>query len=60
MKTKQTVNSLEIVLQNNMARNYKSTVKRDKRFAVVYTRVSSQEQEESNSSLETQLKLCKD
>jgi site-specific DNA recombinase len=60
MKIKQAASSLEIVLQNNMVRNYKTTVKRYKRFAVVYTRVSSQEQAESNSSLETQLKLCKD
>ena len=52
--------SLKEVLQTNMAKQYRKAAKREQRFAVVYTRVSSQEQAENNSSLEIQLKLCRE
>ncbi len=60
MKAGQLTTALETVLQDKYRNQFGREIKRNKRFAVVYTRVSSQEQEENNSSLETQLKLCND
>src|SRR5450432_2342779 len=51
---------LQLELQTAMSKKYLVKSKRDKRFCVIYTRVSSQEQAENNSSLQTQLKLCKE
>jgi site-specific DNA recombinase len=58
MKTIKTNDNLEALLQASTQKKYKVAIKRDKPFAVVYTRVSSQEQAENNSSLEIQNKLC--
>ena len=49
---------LESVLQQSLHAKKEKRVSRSGGAAVVYTRVSSQEQAENNSSLETQLKLC--
>jgi site-specific DNA recombinase len=58
--TKKNSNDLEAVLQNKISKQYNKGMQRGKRFGVVYTRVSSQEQAENNSSLEVQMKLCKE
>ncbi|MEP7374687.1 MAG: recombinase family protein [Chitinophagaceae bacterium] len=58
METKKSTAALEKLLQERTVSQYKKEVKREKKFAVVYTRVSSQEQADNNSSLETQLKIC--
>jgi site-specific DNA recombinase len=57
MKAK--TNPLEQLLEQSTASKYKTQVQRDKRCGVIYTRVSAQEQE-SNSSLSTQKKLCEE
>ena len=58
METRKSTAALEKWVQERTVGQYKKEVKREKKFAVVYTRVSSQEQADSNSSLETQLKIC--
>lgn len=60
MKTKKLLQSLEGMLETHIARKHNKSTQRGKPYGVVYTRVSSQEQAENNSSLETQLKLCAD
>src|SRR5437868_346397 len=50
----------EQLLANFLNKKADKSINRGKPFAVIYTRVSSQEQAENNNSLETQLKLCKD
>lgn len=60
MKRKKSTISLKTLLQDKTVRRYQKQVKRNKLFAVIYTRVSSQEQAENNSSLEIQLKLCRE
>lgn len=60
MKATKDLEKLETALRSKQIKASQKTVKRDKRFGIVYTRVSSLEQEENNSSLETQLKLCND
>ena len=51
---------LELLLSGSIARKYPQVVKRSEKFCVIYTRVSSKEQAENNSSLEIQLRLCKE
>ena len=51
---------LESILLNHYNKKIPLNPRQGKSFAVVYTRVSSQEQAENNSSLEIQLKLCKE
>ena len=58
MKMKKTSNALQAQLENLSTRKYSSQVKKRGGDAVVYTRVSSQEQAENNGSLEVQRKYC--
>jgi len=51
-------NELEVLLSKTTIKQYGTVVLRQQRSGVIYTRVSSQEQAENNSSLEVQLKLC--
>lgn len=61
MNQKQTQsNELETLLQQSLHTKKGKRLSRSGGAAVIYTRVSSQEQAENNSSLETQLKLCND
>jgi site-specific DNA recombinase len=50
---------LELILGQALKKKYTTTSHREKRCAVIYTRVSSQEQAENNGSLEVQLKYCR-
>ena len=52
--------ALEALLQQSTLKQYSKKTRRSKRFAVAYTRVSSREQAENNSSLTTQFKLCEE
>ena len=58
MKKKNSSNALQAELETLSTRKYKSISKVRGADAVVYTRVSSQEQAENNGSLEVQLKYC--
>ena len=58
MKKKISNNALQAELETLSTRKYKSISKVRGADAVVYTRVSSQEQAENNGSLEVQLKYC--
>ncbi|MEY3819894.1 MAG: hypothetical protein RL337_75 [Bacteroidota bacterium] len=58
MKKKISNNALQAELEALSTRKYKSISKVRGADAVVYTRVSSQEQAENNGSLEVQLKYC--
>ena len=49
---------LEALLSRTTVKQYSTVALRQQRSGVIYTRVSSQEQAENNSSLEVQLKLC--
>ena len=58
MKMKNSSSALQAELETLSTRKYKSHAKVRGVDAVVYTRVSSQEQAENNGSLEVQLKYC--
>jgi len=58
MKATTSQTNLESLLESSSIRKYSTPVKRNKPYALVYTRVSSKEQAENNSSLETQTKIC--
>lgn len=58
MSKKQSIASLEAILLSRYDKQHGLKVKRDKPYGVIYTRVSSKEQEENNSSLSIQLKVC--
>src|SRR2546423_7746256 len=58
MTNKPTNLDLENLL-SQLREKQKKKAREVKPFAVVYTRVSSQEQAENNSSLEVQMKLCR-
>ncbi len=58
--TKTNHQELEAILLQRTSRNYSTVAKRNKGFGVIYTRVSTQEQAQSNGSLEVQEKYCKD
>ncbi len=60
MQIRKSTAALEKLLQERTVSQFKKEIKREKNFAVVYTRVSSQEQADNNSSLETQLKICRE
>src|SRR5688572_6693343 len=59
MKKKTPDQSLLTVLEKRSISRYAKSDLRNKPYGVIYTRVSSQEQE-SNSSLPTQKKLCEE
>lgn len=48
------------LLERTTVQQHGKVLKRNLPYAVIYTRVSSQEQAENNSSLESQLKLCRE
>jgi site-specific DNA recombinase len=59
MKITRNKSQFEDILQKASRKKYSNTLLREKRFGVIYTRVSSQEQALNNGSLEVQLKYCK-
>jgi DNA invertase Pin-like site-specific DNA recombinase len=52
--------ALEQLLEARTLKQYGTTLKRDGTAGVIYTRVSSQEQEQNNGSLEVQKKYCEE
>src|SRR5437868_14523067 len=58
MKTTHNFKRHEDAIQNASTKKYSNTVLREKRFGVIYTRVSSIEQAQNNGSLEVQMKYC--
>lgn len=57
---KNQLEQLEQILQKSALRNYGAQKKIRGNGAVIYTRVSSQEQAQNNGSLEVQLKYCRE
>lgn len=58
MKANKSGVALEAILETKTVKQYSKNVMRSNPYAVVYTRVSSKEQAENNSSLDTQKKIC--
>ena len=60
MKKDNATTKLEALLKRNLETKHALLPKRNKPFGVVYTRVSSKEQADNNSSLINQKKICTD